>query len=70
LSLLALHTQDTLALVLGAETITRIKHQQQRIDALQAEAAALAIRAQELNQEINARFQHRDALLQHYGQLF
>ena len=69
-SLLALHTQDTLALVLGAETITRIKHQQQRIDALQAEAAALAIRAQELNQEISARFQHRDALLQHYGQLF
>ena len=50
--------------------IERIQRHQQQIDDLQGEAAALAISARELNQEINRRLQQRDSWLVVFNRLF
>ena len=61
---------DAAELMLGASALARIQHHQQAIDQLQSEAAALAIAARELNQEIDFRLAQRDALLEAYRRLF
>jgi hypothetical protein len=66
----SLPPQEVLTALLGDEILVRIQQHQQRIDALQAEAAGLAIRVKALNQEISNRFQQRDELLRQYDELF
>lgn len=61
---------DAAAVVLGAATIARIQQHQQSLDQLQGEAAALAMAARELNQEIDRHLAQRDALLEAYQRLF
>ena len=56
--------------MLRTETFARLRSQEQQVNALQPKPAALAIRSQEPMHQISARFQNRDALLQHNGQLF
>ena len=61
---------DALILALAGPMIERIQRHQQQIDDLQGEAAALAISARELNQEINRRLQQRDSWLTEFNRLF
>jgi hypothetical protein len=66
----ALPQKDASKLALGETALARIRHHRELIEALQADAAALAIATRELNQEINARVTQRDALLQSHTSLF
>jgi DNA-binding helix-hairpin-helix protein with protein kinase domain len=61
---------NAVALVLGAATLERIQHHQQAVDDLQREAAAVAIGALELNQDITRRLEQRDVLLADYNRMF
>lgn len=61
---------DFVAQVIGAPTLERIRHHQETVDGLQKEAANLAIRAQELHQEIDRRLTQLGGLLDSYHRLF
>ncbi|WP_094560602.1 hypothetical protein [Synechococcus sp. 8F6] len=56
--------------LLGPETLALIDTQQSLIDALQADAGALAIRCRDLNAQITSSYQQRDALQQSFNKLF